>query len=249
MTERKHIPDSPECGKWEALLADALDGLLRPEDEAAFTAHKAACPECATLFDEARRGREWLEFLSPEPEMPEGLPDRIIARILAQTGPQRPELATAGAPMMIPAWQRPGLMGQLRRWAEPRLMMTAAMAFFSIALTLNLTGIRLAELRFASLRPTAVRAYMERQLAMASVPIIRYYDHSRLANEVQSRMRELFAEGRELAPELKSQPGEPKPGESERKNTSPQQREPQPATAGSEGSGHVVEAALRPKGI
>ena len=70
-------------------------------------------------------------------------------------------------------------------------MMTAAMAFFSIALTLNLTGVRLSDLRLSDLRPTAVRSFMERRLTMASTPIIRYYDHLRLVYEVQSRMREL----------------------------------------------------------
>ncbi len=70
-------------------------------------------------------------------------------------------------------------------------MMTAAMAFFSIALTLNLTGVRLSDLRLSDLRPTAIRSFMERRLTMASTPIIRYYDHLRLVYEVQSRMREL----------------------------------------------------------
>ena len=92
---------------------------------------------------------------------------------------------------MPPAWQRPGFMGQVRRFAEPRLLMTAAMAFFSIALTLNLTGVRLSSLRLADLRPTAVRSFMERRITMASVPIVRYYDHLRFVYEVESRMREL----------------------------------------------------------
>ena len=83
MTDRAQFPSSPACGQWETLLADALDGLLQPEDEATFTAHMAGCKACAALFDEARRGREWLEFLSPEPEVPAGLLDKI----LAQTGP------------------------------------------------------------------------------------------------------------------------------------------------------------------
>src|SRR5579863_2208246 len=83
MSERTHIPSSPACGQWETLLADALDGLLKPEDEATFTAHMAGCKACTALFEEARRGREWLEFLSPEPEVPAGLLDKI----LAQTGP------------------------------------------------------------------------------------------------------------------------------------------------------------------
>ena len=83
MADRAHIPNSPACGQWETLLADALDGLLKPEDEATFAAHMAVCPACTALFEEARRGREWLEFLSPEPEVPAGLLDKI----LAQTGP------------------------------------------------------------------------------------------------------------------------------------------------------------------
>ena len=83
MAERRFIPSSPACGQWETLLADALDGLLQPEDEPTFTAHMAICPACTALFEEARRGREWLEFLSPEPEVPAGLLDKI----LAQTGP------------------------------------------------------------------------------------------------------------------------------------------------------------------
>jgi len=90
-----------------------------------------------------------------------------------------------------PAWQLPGLVGNVRRFAEPRLMMTAAMAFFSIALTLNMTGIRPSDLRLSDLRPSMVRSFMERRLTMASTPIIRYYDHSRLVYEVQTRMREL----------------------------------------------------------
>jgi hypothetical protein len=195
MAERTHIPSSPACGQWETLLADALDGLLKPEDEAAFAAHMAVCPGCTALFEEARRGREWLEFLSPEPEVPAGLLDKI----LAQTGPG--QVAGYGLisgnskvlpmPASIPAWQRPGLVGHVRRFAEPRLLMTAAMAFFSIALTLNLTGIRLTSLHLSDLRPTAVRSFMERRLTMASTPIIRYYDHLRFVYEVESRMREL----------------------------------------------------------
>src|ERR1035441_4151376 len=128
MAERTNIPSSPACGLWETLLADALDGLLKPEDEATFTAHMAICPACTELFEESRRGREWLEFLAAEPEVPAGLLDKI----LAQTGPGQVAgygLISGGAKAlpMPPAWQRPGLTGQIRRFAEPRLLMTAAM--------------------------------------------------------------------------------------------------------------------------
>jgi hypothetical protein len=203
MAERTQFPNSPACGAWETLLADALDGLLKPEDEAQFAAHKATCQACAALYEEARKGREWLEFLSPEPEVPAGL----LERILAHTGPgQATGHATGhGAGMPIPAmagsrtvpafmppvWQQTGFMARTRQAMQPGLLMTAAMAFFSIALTLNLTGVHLSTLRLADLRPVAMRSYMERQLNMASVPIVRYYDHLRFVYEVESRVRQL----------------------------------------------------------
>jgi hypothetical protein len=80
---------------------------------------------------------------------------------------------------------------EARRFAEPRLLMTAAMAFFTIALTLNLTGVRISSLRMSDLRPAAMRSFMERRLTMASTPIIRYYDHLRFVYEVESTMRQL----------------------------------------------------------
>jgi hypothetical protein len=209
MAERTHIPSSPACGHWETLLADALDGLLHPEDESTFSEHMGSCRSCAALFDEARRGQEWLEFLGAEPEVPEGLLDRILAQTVPGHKAAQPALAEAGA-AALPAlvyWQRPGLMGYVRRWAEPRLMMTAAMAFFSIAVTLNLTGVRLTGLSLSNLRPTAVRAFMERRITMASVPIIRYYDHLRLVYEVQSRVREMRGESDDNAPQQNMQPG------------------------------------------
>ncbi len=221
MAERTFIPNSPACGQWETLLADALDGLLKPEDEATFAAHMAVCSACTALFEESRRGREWLEFLSPEPEVPAGLLDRI----LAQTGPGQVAgygLVTGSGnvvpfiPGSTPAWQRPGFVGRVRRFAEPHLLMTAAMAFFSIALTLNLTGVRLSSLRLSDLRPSAVRSFMERRLTMASTPIIRYYDHLRFVYEVESRMRELrrATQGEGQGEDNRQKPKDTPPGES-----------------------------------
>ncbi len=222
MAERTHIPGSAACGEWETLLADALDGLLKPEDKATFTEHMAACPACAALYEEARKGREWLKFLSPEPETPAGL----LEAILAHTGPGRaagagwglggglPAPAGTAIPAFVPpVWQQPGFLTQMRSRVQPRLLMTAAMAFFSIALTLSLAGVRLTSVRLADLRPKLVRSYMERQLTMASVPIVRYYDHLRFVYEVESRVRELR-------------------GQSEDEGNGEQQKETHPVTPG-----------------
>jgi len=194
---RANFPTSPECGLWETLLADALDGLLRPEDEGTFQSHMATCAYCSELFEQARRGREWLEFLAPEPEVPAHLLEKILAGT-AHGKPGEGKLAVAGGLAasdnlltMVPAWQRPGLAGRMRRFAEPRLLMTAAMAFFSIALTLSMTGVRISAIKMADLRPAALRSAVEKRIMTASTPIVRYYDHLRFVYEVESTVREL----------------------------------------------------------
>ncbi len=159
----------------------------------------------------------------PEPEVPAGLLDKI----LAQTGPGQIEgyglmPAANNVVPMPPPWQRPGFIASLRRFAEPRLLMTAAMAFFSIALTLNLTGIHLTAVRLADLRPIDVRtipgqarSFLERRLTMASTPVIRYYDHSRFVYEVQSKVREL-RRATQSEDNNQQKPSQISPGESKR---------------------------------
>jgi hypothetical protein len=78
-----------------------------------------------------------------------------------------------------------------RQAFEPRLMMTAAMAFFSIALTLNLTGIKLSEVRAADLRPSRVRATLTRQYYSTNEQVMKYYENLRLVYEMEARVREL----------------------------------------------------------
>ncbi|WP_420237865.1 anti-sigma factor family protein [Telmatobacter bradus] len=228
MAERAYFPNSPACEHWETLLADALDGMLQPEDEAVFAEHKASCPACTALFEETRRGREWMEFLAPEPEVPSGL----LEKILAETGPGKTagfQLASPGGQVLpLPnLWQRRTIPALLRRFTEPRLMMTAAMAFFSIALTLNLTGVRPSQMRLSDLRPEALRSLMERRLTMASTPVVRYYDHLRLVYEFQSRVREL-KHSTEVGSEepAKQDQQQPSPGQS--RQAAPRQQEQTP---------------------
>jgi hypothetical protein len=70
-------------------------------------------------------------------------------------------------------------------------MMTVAMAFFSIALTLNLTGIKLTEIRAADLRPARMRANLTRQYYSTNEQVMKYYSNLRLVYEMEARVREL----------------------------------------------------------
>ena len=70
---------------------------------------------------------------------------------------------------------------------QPRLAMTAAMAFFSITLTLNLTGVHLTELRPSDLTPSNLK----HSFYHANASVVRYYDNLRVVYELESRVNEL----------------------------------------------------------
>ena len=91
----------------------------------------------------------------------------------------------------IPAWQRPSVIALRRNLMEPRLAMVAAMAFFSITLTLNLMGVRIGNLRAADLQPQNFRRSVTRQYAEANARVVRYYENLRIVYEVESRVQQL----------------------------------------------------------
>jgi hypothetical protein len=65
--------------------------------------------------------------------------------------------------------------------------MTAAMAFFSIALTLNLTGVRLRDLRASNFTPSALK----RTVADMDASATRTFQNNRAVYQVESRLSEL----------------------------------------------------------
>ncbi len=179
-------PQGPlQCEEWEALLVDALDGTLKAEDSAVFTAHGSECPMCAEMLAQAKQGLEWMTFLHEEPPIPADL----VSRILDQTsGASLPQLALAGAVQPIP--QPVAHLTTRRTFRDARMLMTAAMAFFSIALTLNLIGIRLDSLHMADLKPSALQTTIARQFYGAKKQMVSYYENIRFVYEVDSKIRE-----------------------------------------------------------
>jgi hypothetical protein len=187
------------CDEWENLIADALDGTLNPADAAAFERHHGECALCAQMLKEAQQGKAWMEYLAVEPEVPADLLKKIVARTSGHSAVGEEPGVAPGVPQPVhavparSAWHRvlPVVRQVARQAFEPRLMMTAAMAFFSIALTLNLTGIKLTELRAADLRPARLRATLTRQYYSTNEQVMKYYENLRLVYEMEARVREL----------------------------------------------------------
>ncbi len=204
--------DAKVCSQFEAMLADAVDGILTAEEQAAFDRHLVGCASCSEMLADAKRGAAWMEMLrqhTPEP------PAAMLERILAQTSGARAAGSGVGladlaggmsagvAPGMSAALGAPGMDNVLPFRAravrgfdfrglghtllQPRLAMTAAMAFFSIALTLNLTGVRISELRVSDLKPSSLR----RSMYEANAHVVRYYTNLRVVYELESRVHDL----------------------------------------------------------
>ncbi len=72
--------------------------------------------------------------------------------------------------------------GDGRGYLQPRLTMTAAMAFFSLALTMNMTGTRLSDLRPGALHRT---------VADAGANAVRTFQGMRVVYQVESKVSEL----------------------------------------------------------
>jgi hypothetical protein len=183
-----------QCEEWEALLVDALDGTLRAEDTAVFTAHGKDCPMCAEMLARAKQGQEWMKFLQEEPQVPADL----VARILDRTsGASLPQLAIAGAAQTVP--QPMAHFTTRRTFRDARMLMTAAMAFFSIALTLNLIGVRLDTLRMADLKPSKTFAsYMRSNRRCANCGGMRKQSSRR--NRVKTKSSKVIRRGMVIRP-------------------------------------------------
>lgn len=185
------------CEEWEAMLVDFLDGTLAAGDPSSFHAHRESCAACAEMFTQAGQGREWLSFLRVEPEAP----STLVGRILAQTSGTEPRPGINGdlipAPVAIPVapvppfWKRGGVAFAGRQMAQPRLLMTAAMAFFSITLTLNMAGVRLTTIRMADLSPSSLSSNLNKQFHTTSARVVRYYDNLRFVYMMEAQVREM----------------------------------------------------------
>ncbi len=199
------------CEAWEALLADVLDGNVPAGDRAIFDQHTGACRACAQLLIEAQQGREWMKFLEEEPEGPADLVDKILLRTQGVHAGLGAGFVQGGVipveGMTLPSaghMPRVSPMVLERAFHDARLLMTAAMAFFVIALTLSLLGVRLDTVKAAELKPQTLEANVTRQFYGTKKQVVSFYDNLRVVYEVESKMKELRRDSEpEAAPAAK----------------------------------------------
>jgi putative zinc finger protein len=208
------------CSEFDALLMDALDGVLSGAALDRFQAHARSCKACGPLFAEVEAGRGWLKGLAEvEP------PASLVANILASTtGVDSQRLVV---PVRTPQprvswlehWQASFLEPVFASiWAtvrQPRFAMSFGMAFFALSVGLTASGVKPHDaMEFVKgLQPSEIRhTYYNTQAR-----VVRYYDNARIVYEYQAAMRRIK---RNVAP------AEPGPGkQKENKNDTTQQPE------------------------
>ncbi len=232
-----HTSNGMQCNEFEAVLTDAIDGVLTGTGLERFQAHARICRACGPLFAEAEAGRNWLKGLT-EVEPPASLVTNILA---STTGVDTQRLrVSARAPQPRISWWEHVQASVLEPiWAtvrQPRFAMSFGMAFFALSVGLAVAGVKPADLRQVSLRPSAIRlAYYH-----AQARVVHYYENVRIVYEVESRVREIK---RNVAP---AEPGrkESRPAkQKDDKNDTTQQPEQKQERNYSQTDSHLILAS------
>lgn len=185
MTDVRHNPMEPDSvthAEFEALLAEAMDGLLSPAEMARFSAHAAACPLCAPQMALAAEGRSLLRGLEElEP------PAYLVRKILNVTSELAPKTAEEKAAREWSFNLRPAFAAIM----QPRFGMSFAMTFFSIMLILNVADVHFSDIKNLDLRPSAVKSNVVKGYYETTGRVTRYYENLRFVYQVQSTLRDL----------------------------------------------------------
>lgn len=233
------------CSEFDALVSQAIDGTLAGERLARFEAHRRECKLCGPLLEEAERGRFWLKSLV-EVEPPGDLVTGILLRTTGVVSAQR---HLEGRRQAI-SWT-----ARLREWGaaivspvvavarQPRFALSFGMAFFTLSVTLSLSGVRLSDLRQVDLRPSAIRrTYYE-----TTGRVTKYYENIRFYYEIESTVKQ-YNENKATAP---AQPAREHQNNNDRKdksknNTSGQPEPRQERNYNREGSQQVLASVDGP---
>jgi hypothetical protein len=225
-----------ECAEFDALVDEALEGLLSDSRRQSFDSHRRVCKVCGPMFADVEAGQRWLKTLA-EAEPPAHLVHNIL---IATSGVESTRLVTRDG-------RATPLMERLReRWdaiftpvnafvKQPRFAMSFGMIFFSFSLALSAAGVKPGDVAKVDLRPAALRhAYND-----AQIKVVQYYDNIRFVYEIESRLREL---------KRTNTPAEPQQQERNQKDnrknndTSGQPEQKQDRNYSQQGSGMVLAA-------
>jgi len=160
------------CTTTEERLTDYLDGVLTPEESAAFSAHKAGCAACARMVAQVSNLVSRMEQIEPLEA-----PVHLSARILD---------ATLGPRTQAPDW---------RRWFDwvgviwqPRFGMGAATVAASFAVLFHALAPVGKKVTLADLNPISIARTANRQAHLTYAHGVKFVNDLRVVYEIESRL-------------------------------------------------------------
>jgi anti-sigma factor RsiW len=165
------------CADVEILLADYVDGTLRPEEKSALEAHLSGCAACAELARDSAAAVAFMERAAVA-EAPPELVTRILFEITA--GPSRAVVKPSLVRRMFGRW--------LEQILQPRFAMGMALTVLSFAIIGRSTHVR--QLTPADLDPVKVWTAAEDRVVRWYNRGVKYYDSLRVVYEIQTRLKE-----------------------------------------------------------
>lgn len=177
-----------QCAEFEAVLTEAVEGRLSAGQMQLFRSHAQTCSLCGPQFAEALEGYEFLRAL-PEIEPPANLLHNILAA--TSEAEKAEKAAVPGAWQQLRKSMAPFFAPVFAQVMQPRIAGSIAMAFFSITLLLNITGVRVADVKHLDLSPHGIKMNVQRSYIETSARVVKYYDSLRIVYEAETRWREL----------------------------------------------------------
>jgi len=212
------LQNGMHCSEFDALLTDALDGVLSGPKLVRFNTHKSGCAACSEMFTEAEAGMNFLKAM-PEVDLPAGFAERVL---LATSGVQAK--AKAETPRTWMERFRETAVANFRPvWTtvmQPRFAMSFGMAFFSITLILNVVGVKVTNLRAADLRPSAIR----HNYYQTTGRLVKYYENIRLVYELQTQASRVRSLMRSTGTQEEKQPDRNKDQNKSKQDNDPEQQ-------------------------
>jgi len=166
------------CGEFEELLCDYVDGTLDAPRRQAFEIHQRECAACAEYVRDVTGAvafMERAEEVIPPPE----LLTKIAFHIPVSAGKT---VQSGGLGSLLAKWLQPVL--------QPRFAMGMAMTILSFSMLARFAGIETGQLKPSDLNPEKLWASADDKVHRSWQRALKYYESLRLVYEVRSRFTE-----------------------------------------------------------
>jgi hypothetical protein len=166
------------CGEFEVLLADYIDGTLDAVRREALENHMASCAACAEMAQDVQAALSLVER-SAVVEPPAELLTKIAFEIPANN---KEGLAQKGWRRFLSGWMQP--------LVQPKFAMGMALTILSFSMLGKFSGITARPLKPADLHPVKVWEAADDRIHRAWARGVKYYESLRIVYELRYRLNE-----------------------------------------------------------